>query len=227
MQRIGKQVFVSYRGNYSAHAEAIGQWLADNHYCTNAILFPPNSLCERNELLLPYEYVELMEFILDRLARCDAFVFLNTSDYQDSYFTQAEILQWRRFKDDPVVYPVGEDEHNQFVLGEAIHLDTLTKNEKRLWSGLSVSIARSYRDKFNPGFSGGKYNTSCFLLPCGNCGEHFLVSKKGIYEALKGTFKIACPQCRSAHFRIHEHPKKGNFYRKPIILEHSALRAGF
>ena len=219
MQRIGKQVFISYRGKYYSQAEAVGQWLIQSQYCIDAILFPPNSLCERNEILLPYEYVELMEFILDRLAKCDAFVFLNTGDYQDSYFTQAEILQWRRFNNNPVVYPIGSTEKGAFLLGETLHLETLTKNQKKLWAGLSVSIARSYRGKFNPGFYGGKYNRSCYLIPCGNCGEHFLASKKAINSTLEGNLKIACPHCGNGQFRFSQGHNMGRYYRKAIILE--------
>lgn len=219
MQKIGEQVFISYRGKYYPQAEAVGQWLRQNQYCTNAVLFSPNSLCERNEILMPYEYVELMEFILDRLAGCDAFVFLNTGDYQESYFTQAEILQWRRFNNNPVVYPIGSTEEGAFLLGESLHLEPLTKNQKKLWAGLSVSIARSYRGKFNPGFYGGKYNRSCYLIPCGNCGEHFLASKKAINGILEGSFKIACPHCGNVRFLFSQEHNRGHYYRKPIILK--------
>lgn len=217
MQKMGKNVFVSYRGRYYEAATALGQWLVDNGYCESLAIFPPNSLCARNELLLPYEYVELMEFILDRLARSDAFVVLNTPDYQDSYFTQAEILQWRRFKDSPIVYLAGHD--GKDIQLQAAPLASLEKDQKRMWANLSVSIARSYRGKMNPGFVGGKYNRSCFIFPCGNCGEHFLATKKAIYKALSGNFKIACPHCGNDRFKISEAGARGNYYRKPILLE--------
>lgn len=217
MVHLGQQVFVSYRGDYYSFAEALSQWLVQNNYCANVILFPPNSLSARGEILLPYEYIELMEFILDRLARSDAFVFLNTDDYQDSYFTQAELLQWRRFRDDPIVYPVGGS--NTFQLGEGLRLETLTKNEKKLWAGISVGVARSYRSKFNPGFAAAKYAKNCFMIPCRKCGQHFVASQKAVYSTLKGQFQIFCPHCSNGQFHFKEGTERGTFYRKPIILE--------
>jgi hypothetical protein len=215
---LGDQVFISYRGNYYSYAEALKQSLERDRLCKTAILFPPNSLCETSEILLPYEYIELMEFISDHLSQSDAFMFLNTPDYQDSYFTQAELLQWRRFKDDPAVYAVGGN-GNQFQLGDAVHLEPLTGNEKKLWAGISVGIARSYKSHLNPGFACGKFAKSCFMIPCGGCGEHFLATQKAIYDALKGQFKITCPLCGNGEFYFREMHKRGNYYRKPIVLE--------
>ena len=218
-----KNAFISYRGAYYEHANAIRHWLIGNGYCKNVVLFPPNSLSIYGELLMPYEYIELMEFILDRLSRCDAFVFLNTPDYSNSYFTQAEILQWRRFRDNPMVFPIGQNV-DQYVIGQGIQLVPLTLSEKRLWANLSVNIARSYQGKFNPGFYGGKHNRNCYLMPCGICGEHFLIGKKATSLTLRGEYRIVCPHCNNSHFRILEGNQMGTFYRNPIIVEQEFIR---
>lgn len=225
MAKLGNRVFFSYRGYYYSQAKAAAQRLLDNRYCDEVVLYPPNSLSSAGELLLPYEYVELMEFILDRMSRSDAFVFLDSidnegnHDYTNSYFTQAELLQWQRFKDNPVVYPV--DGGAQGLPGRGVQLDPLTKNQKKLWAKLSVGIARSYQHHMNPPFATGKYAKNCFMIPCQRltCGEHFLASQKAVYSTLKGQFQIVCPHCGNGQFYFREEAQKGNFYRKPVILE--------
>lgn len=219
MNQLGKTTFISYRGNYYLAAEAVGHWLVERGYCKSSIVFTPGELSEKDEALLPYEYVELMEFILDRLARTESFVIINTNDYLDSYFTQAEVLQWRRFKDRPSVYMVGIDDRGQFTLSEPVALEPLAKNQKKLWASISVGIARSYKHHMNPGFAAGKYAKSCFLLPCHTCGEHFLISRKAVYRALTGEFTVSCPHCGNSQFQFRELAQRGNYYRKPLIIE--------
>lgn len=217
---IGKQVFISYRGSYYKQAMLLKDALVQHGYCNQAILFPPNSLCAENEILLPYEYVELMEFILDYLAHTDTFIYLETSDYWNSYFTQAEALQWRRFRDVPVVHSAQVDWRGQIFLGEQMRWETLNKSQKKLWASISVSINRSMgRGHLMPPTAWGRFAKHCFLLPCGVCGEHFLVSQKAIYRALKNLFEVECPHCGNNHFRFSELPKRGNYYRKPIIVQ--------
>lgn len=216
--KLGKQVFISYRGYMFNHANFLKSWLEENDCCKNAILFQPNSLCAKGEILVPYEYIELMEFILDYLARSDAFLFLNTDDYFDSYFTQAEVLQWRRFENKPVAYPIDIDDKNQLSFGEKIAWATLTDNQKKLWAKISVGINRNMQNHATLTYW-GKFAKNCFLIPCGNCGEHFLVSQAAVRATLNGNFKVVCPHCDNPNFAFHEESQRGNYYRKPVVLE--------
>lgn len=209
--------FISYRGKHYEEAKLVAKFLYKEGYCDGEVLFPPNSLCEPNELLMPYEYFELMGFIRDSLARCTHFYYLNTPDYRNSYFTQAEILQWRAYKK-PVFYPV-DNYYGKIVIRQAISLPEMSNNEKSLLANLAVSIDRSQISKYNQGFVGGKFNRNCFLFPCGSCGEHFLVSKKAVRKLVKEKVYISCPHCSNKSFHVYELSKKGNFYRKPLILD--------
>ena len=224
---LGEQVFISYRSQYYSTVEVMGQWLVDQGYCLRATCIPPDSLCERGEIISAYEYVELMGNTLDILARADGFVFLDTPDYLSSYFTQAEILQWRRFRDRPVFHPCvisrGRAGQPTFLLRSPIALETLDKNAKKLWAGLSTSIAHRYRGKFQTPFVGGKFCKNYFVLPCLRCGEHFVAHKDTIQERVGTKYSIVCPHCGENRFHLWQKNKKGlfkkPFYRNALILE--------
>jgi hypothetical protein len=217
-----KIAFISYRGDYHKLAESAAQSLRAAGYCDDYLLVPPGEICEAGELLLPYDYIELMEHILEGMFRqCNLFFYLNTEDYWQSYFTNAEVTQWRRRNDRPVAYSIGQDHTGRFVLSNAIHWLPMDTNERKLWASLSVGIAPSYQHHRNPGFQGGKFNRNCFLLPCRSCGEHFLASQKVIYSVLKGSFGLQCPHCGSQDFHFVERNYMGNFKRRPIVLSQS------
>lgn len=217
-----KTAFISYRGAYYEMAASAAQHLQAAGYCDNYFLVPPGKICEPGELLLPYEYVELMEHILEGMFRkCNLFFYLNTPDYWQSYFTNAEVTQWRRHNDHPIAYAIGHDQLGRFVLSDAIRWDQMDSSERRMWANLSVGIAPSYQHHRNPGFQGGKFNRNCFLLPCRTCGEHFLASQKVIYSVLKGQIGLSCPHCGSQDFHFVERNHMGNFKRRPIILNQS------
>ena len=68
------KAFISYRGRDHQLADSLAQRLVDSGFASRAVLVPPNRLCEANELLLPFEYHELMEFIVDEMRGCTRFV---------------------------------------------------------------------------------------------------------------------------------------------------------
>lgn len=216
-----KIAFLSYRNYLSSDYEnalKAKKYLMEYHNYVDVHLFRPNSLCEQGELLLPYEYYELMGWIRDRIAECTAFYYLETPNYTDSYFTQAELLQWQAYRNNPVVYGI-KPHGNSFVVGSEIPIGDISNDQKQLIAHFAVSIDRSQKSRFNPGFVGGKFNRNCFLIPCGNCGEHFLASQKFVYNVLRGAERLSCPHCYNTNFRVYEMNKRGEFYRKPIILE--------
>ncbi|MCC6613368.1 MAG: hypothetical protein IT320_07800 [Anaerolineae bacterium] len=220
MGQIGKTAFISYRGRYVHESEVLQQALLNGGLYDRVVRFPPNSLCEENEILLPYEYIELMGFILDYLSQCDGFIFLSSEDYIDSYWTQAEVLQWRRFRDQPVVIPsVVIDGQPQ--LGQPQMLAEMTHNEKHLWAGISVSVERRYKGHLNPRLACGKFAKNCFLVSCRVCGEHFLVTQKYAYQCVRGEASLSCPHCGASGYTFTELQKQGNFYRKPITVTQS------
>jgi phage FluMu protein Com len=96
--------------------------------------------------------------------------------------------------------------------------EAISKSLKQLIAHFSVSIDRSQQYYRSPGFVGGKFSKNCFLIPCRNCGEHFLASQDYVYSVIKGGCKLWCPHCHATNFSIFEINKMGHFKRKPIIL---------
>ncbi|HEX9937156.1 MAG TPA: hypothetical protein VGB15_08530 [Longimicrobium sp.] len=222
---LGKTVFLSYRGKHFDDAVRLREWLVGQGMCRDVVLFAPNVLCAPNEVLMPYEYVEIMGTMRDMISRCNAFIFLNSRDaatgaldYAQSYFVQTELLQWRLYRTPPVVHAAEVLANGGFALQGPGSLEEASKLEKKLWAGIAVSIDRSQRSKFNPGFMGGKLNRNCYLVPCERCGEYFLVTKKKMAAVLRDGGNVVCPCTRDHQIRFVELGQRGNFYRKPIVI---------
>lgn len=221
MYPLGKQAFISYRGDHAQRARLLAAALENNHYCKRAVFIEPEELSPTGEALLPYEFIELMEFITDRMVNCQSFVYLETDDYGQSYFTQAELIQWRRFRKEPVVYAGAMDTFGQGGLSAPIALASMPTDEKKLWAKFSVGINRRMQGHLSPAFAGGRYAKTCFLVPCRSCGEHFLISQKAMREVIAGARQLRCPHkhCRAANFQVAEGQRRGTFYRTPIRIQ--------
>jgi hypothetical protein len=98
--------FISYRGDDYELAGESAEYLKRTGYFEDYRIFPPNSLCEQGEILLPYEFYELPGWVRDVLAICTHFYYLDTGSYFNSYFTQAELLQWQVYREDPIFYKI-------------------------------------------------------------------------------------------------------------------------
>lgn len=213
-----RQAFISYRGRDYALAERAAAALVDRGWCGDFCLLPPNSLAEEGELFLPLEFVELMGFIRDRLSGCDAFVFVNTPHYADSYFTQAELLQWRCYRDPPTVYAATIGANGR-VNVQPHKLEPASRNTKTLWAKIAVGIDRSQQGHMSVPLACGPYAKNCFLVPCHKCGEHFLLGKEAVAAAVRGAFRVSCPHgCGNASFSLRETSGPARYYRRPIVL---------
>jgi hypothetical protein len=160
------------------------------------------------------------------IAQSDTFVYLNTADYWDSYFTQMEVLQWRRFKKEPKFYPVEIDNSRRFSFEGQGQWETLTSNQKSLWAKISVGINRGMQGHHSIPLMCGKFGKNCYLLPCHLCGEHFLAAQDAVHAALASDHRLVCPHCHQNELRFEQLPYIGHFYRKPIILKRSTGRPG-
>lgn len=217
MYEYGERIFISHRGNDYDKALELKNCLLSNKLCKSVILFPNESLCYNWEQLLVLEYFELMEPIIDYLCKCDSFLYLDSPYYWNGYFTQAEILQWRRFRENPKIHPVTVDE-TKFRIHDPIYLQPMSKNSKKLWAKISVNINPKLQGR-GPVFW-SKYARNCFLVGCVSCGEYFLITQKAMRIIISDNLRIKCPHCKSSDFYFKEDTsKKKNFYRYPIILK--------
>jgi len=198
---VATKAFISYRGRDHRLAESVAQRLVDSGFADRAVLVPPNRLSEANELLLPFEYFELMEFIVDEMHDCTHFVALNRGDYWQSYWTQAEVGHWRQLHRRPVVHQVAAGPRDDLALDAGTELDPLPKAESSLKSRISFIASRRVQNNTRGATFTGRYAKSCFLVPCGSCEKHFLATQKVVCTAVGSA--IYCPVC-GAPLRIKE-----------------------
>ncbi|NEQ47822.1 MAG: hypothetical protein F6K00_31565 [Leptolyngbya sp. SIOISBB] len=230
---LGDLVFLSYRGDAFEKARRLQEWLQRKGYCEDVILYPPNTICTSNELLLPYDFFELLGKLRDGYSAglgtyadasihdADAFVYLDANNYWESSFTQAEVMLWRSVSEE--LYPATVPERGQPSLGRKLLLP-LSGNEEEVRKTAYRSSRKTKRAPLNIGtYYWGKYSKNCFLIGCPNCGNHFLASTKAVYKALRGDVYISCPHhnCGNHDFYFEEGNKQGSFYRKPIRIHHN------
>jgi hypothetical protein len=215
---LGDQVFLSYRGHDVELAEGLASSLKKMKLCKNVRAYKPESLCIRDEILTTYDYVELMESIIETMKQSDTFVFLDTGDYLDSYFTQTELLHWRRIRKSPRGYRFLFDNEDKSFLKEEVIWDTLSENKSRAWASITIHVNPSYTIKATT-LKWGKYSRNCFIIPCGRCGENFLLSGSALRANLNSEYDVICPHCGNNRFQFEvKSDQKSNFKRKPIVL---------
>lgn len=218
MYELGNQVFLSYRGHDVEVAEGLAASLKKMKLCKNVLAYKPESLCIRDEILTTYDYVELMESIIETMKQSDSFVFLDTGDYFNSYFTQTEVLHWRRIHNNPKGYRVLFDDEDKSFLKEEVIWDTLSENKSRAWASITIHVNPLYTLKATT-LKWGKYSRNCFIIPCGHCGENFLLSGSALRATLNSEYDVICPHCGNNRFQFEvKTDQKSNFKRKPIVL---------
>jgi hypothetical protein len=199
-------------------ARALAASLMRDGACRSVVLVPPNRICHARELLLPFEYFELMEFITDRMHNADAFVVLGCDDYWTSYWTRMEVLQWRRFTNRPRIWLAETAGAGTARLTGSADLESLPGFDKRLWAHAAILSNRRMQGPrtLNPT---GRYAKSCFLVPCATCRRHFLASQRYTYAQLRASRPLACPHGNCAgRVGVSERPSIGTFYRNPVVL---------
>ena len=196
MTYIGHKVFLSYRGGDYKTAHDLAQDLLNQGNCKQIVLVPPEKISKSNEILLPFEFFELMEFITDNLYDCDAFIILDTEHYLGSYWTQMEVRQWRRFAKQPEAYIARPAGQHQASIREKIALDPLDNGDAKLRARVSVGTNRRMLQSSGIPAAWGKFAKNCFLVPCAYCGRHFLATQKAVYASLNKNFTVTVSSLR-------------------------------
>lgn len=210
MYKIGREVFISYRGSTIDLARKLKRHLEENGYCQKALICPPETFASENELMPLYKWAELIPRIWQEgIDGKDGFVRLevNSSDprlnYWSSYWTTTEFLHWRctsRRTNDitwvakPRSYGFSVDEESWQPLPYEITRDLSnlridTGHDPKQYNRLVVRHYSKYQD--------------CFLIPCCKCEEYFLTTPKRIEEAIKQNKKVICPHgCGNDSFKF-------------------------
>lgn len=224
MGQLGKKAFISYRGSSYAAASALREQILSQRLWDSVVLVEPQALSSADEILLPFEYFELMEFIYDQLYNCDGFVILDTGNFWESYWTNEEVRQYRRFSDTRACYVARLDGAGRPQLVERGVFEPLSDNAKRLLARISVGTNRRIQASSRGATFWGRYARSCFVIPCGepqSAGRAvrlFLASQKLVEAATRGEQTIRCPYC-GRPVQVAQGPQRGTFYRRPVLLK--------
>src|SRR4051794_22109009 len=114
MVDLGKNVFISYRTKYYDAARRLGTSLLQSGACKEVYVYPPEQLAKFGEIMTPHELFELLGFVVSYLEKSNTFVYLDSGDYWQSFFTSFEALYWRRLQKKPVAYQATVGPDSQF-----------------------------------------------------------------------------------------------------------------
>jgi hypothetical protein len=221
--KLGTNIFISYRRSASSRLPAVRNWLvSDGLFKYSTIIKPDHArLALDHELLLPFEFLELMVAIWDEMQACDTFGILNSPDYLQSVWTNLELTGWRAIKPGGRAYSLELDPGGRYSY-TPVSLEPMTKNERELW-GIIRNRVRPFALLSSPKWSfpyrGSRLARKYYLLTCLVCGQHSLLPKGQVESRARTNGVMACahPECRAPH----QIRKSGSFNwvrsRRPIL----------
>lgn len=217
------KAFISHRSQDYSKAFRLKELLIKQGISNDVVLWENESLCFNFEQLTVCEYFEALDKIRRSMKDCDAFIIIDCSNYENGYFTSAELLTWRSLhgKHESIVWRVKENNGSYSFLGREIY-KPLTFRQRHSIGFSSYYIHPDYTDPelaFQMD-NWGKYGRNCFLVGCCKCGEYYLVSKGAMEWYIKTHHVAVCPNCSSAHatFTIRHTSKRLLVNRDPIVM---------
>ena len=216
----GPLYFLSYRSSREKELRPVSQWLIASGGVAGTRWVPPGVLALPNELMLPFEWFELMMAIWNELESCQAFVYLDSPDYTASVWTSLEQIGWRALVDDPQVITVSGSNGRYAAVRRT--LAPMDRSEKRLWRQLRKNLEPFAVISSGRGFipyRGRKPSTNHYLLPCIICGEYSLLPKREVEHAARVSGQAACaqPGCSSPYILTEVGSRNRIRYRRPIV----------
>lgn len=218
-----RKSFISHRSYDYSKALRLRELLLSNKICEQVVLWENESLCFNYEQLTVCEFFEALDKIRQSIKGCDSFIVLDCPNYENGYFTSAELMTWRSLhgSKDSIVWHVKESEGTyKFVSKQMVK--PLSFRERHSIGFSSYYIHPDYSDP-EMAFqmdNWGKYGRNCFLVGCCQCGEYYLVSKSAMDWYLKTQRPAVCPNCNTEHASFHIKPtaKRLLVSRNPIIM---------
>lgn len=87
--------FISHRSYDYYEALKLRDALISQRVCNEVVLWENESLCYNYEQLTVYEFFKAIDKIKKSMHGCDAFFIVDASNYENGYFTSAELLVWK------------------------------------------------------------------------------------------------------------------------------------
>lgn len=215
------KVFISHRSHDYSKAVDLKRFLLSNAICSEVVLWENETLCRNYEQLTVHEYFEALSKLKTSMLGCDHFLYINSPDYFNGYFTSAEITIWRWIKEDPVIQCMDICEGG--YCSRAISVGKMSSREKHKLSFSSFLMKPDPVHDMEHGFSKdswGKYAKDCFLVGCCSCGEYYLIGYNKMKEYIASNEAVLCPNCKRYHCRFVRHQYSDSYfnYRHPIIM---------
>lgn len=215
--------FISHRSYDYDEALKLRDALISQRVCKEVVLWENESLCYNYEQLTVCEFFKAIDKIKKSMHGCDAFFIVDASNYENGYFTSAELLVWRYLNDrkECEVRRIKRAENE--YMNQRIVLKPLSFREHH-----SLGFAFYY---VNPDYSDmeaaatmdnwGKYGRNCYLVGCCKCGKYYLVSEKAMEWYTNTGNSAVCPNCQYAHasFKVIGKNKRLLTYRNPIVMQ--------
>ena len=225
-QRRGEVAFLSYARTMIRDPRPVGTWLTESGWFAGVHLVKPDSdrLAQENELLMPFEYFELMFAIWDgSMAKCDGFAFIDNQggDYLKNVWTNMELHGWRYMSDSLTAVRVSVSGRYS---AQEVSLHPMSREEKEWWAHLYRNLkphALTSSSHFDAPYRGGRLSRKRYLLGCTVCGEYSLIPKAVVETAAKGNGVVHCAHHKcGAAFRVVSQGRKDEIRRRrPIISQ--------
>lgn len=210
-QRTGGVAFLSYVQIMSPHIRPVGNWLTKSGLFAGVRYVKPDDdrLAQPNELLMPFEYFELVFAIWDRsIDQCDSFAYIDSRDYLNSVWTNMELHGWRYLSDSLTAVKVSVHERGRkyYYSADEVSLNPMGKGEKEQWAHLYRNLkphALMTSSHFDAPYRGGRLSRRRYLLGCTTpkCRQYSLIPKAVVETAAKGNSIVHCAHCGAA-FRV-------------------------
>lgn len=216
-----KRVFISHRSYDREKAKKLKTFLIESNISEQVVLWEEESLCRNNEQLTVHDYFEAIERIRKSMSDCTAFLYIDSPNFFNGYFTSAEILQWKRLQVSPCIYCIRENEDGYSY--EKKELEPLSKR-KKYGLGYFAFLTNPDRPFDTEGDilldSWGKYAKECFLVGCCSCGRYYLMTEKKLNNYAQSGASAKCPHCGKFHAKFYFDKGGKKFFgtRIPILM---------
>jgi hypothetical protein len=178
--KLGNRAFLSYRQAAVSDVGPTKDWLVKTGRFDTVVSVKASNerIALSNELLLPFEWLELGMGIWQIIEECDSFAFLNTEDYLESFWTSMEVIAWRFYRRNPIAYSMGGSP-GRFAMSE-VSFNPMGKAGREWWLHVYDNLmpyATLRRSRWASVDRGGRYFRKYYILPCTSCGEYSLLAK--------------------------------------------------
>jgi hypothetical protein len=196
---MGDDAFLSYRNQSIPHLKPAANWLWKSGRFSSIMFIKPDDerLALKNEILMPFEYFELVLAIWEKMEECDTFAYLDSQDYLESVWTNMELAGWQFLSDARTVVRVTVGRRGDYSADE-MSLSPMSQPDKDLWAHIRRNLrpyALQNSSHVDAPYRGSKLSRKRYLFPCSACREHSLIKKQTIEGAAKSKAVVNCPRC--------------------------------